>query len=47
VVGAVAGCALGHHLAKKKQQEQQQQLRQPQAPKSAQPPATDSGSTTI
>jgi hypothetical protein len=46
VVGAVAGCAVGHHLAKKKQLEQQQ-LRQPRAPKPAQSPAPDAGSTTV
>jgi hypothetical protein len=36
VVGAAAGCAIGHHLAKKKQQQLQQQ-QQPQ-PQKQQPP---------
>jgi len=32
VVGAAAGCAIGHHLAKKKQQQQQQHQQQQPKP---------------
>jgi hypothetical protein len=38
VLGAAAGCAIGHHVAKKKQQEQQQQQQQPKPrPQQAEP----------
>ncbi len=32
VVGAAAGCVIGHHMAKKKQQQQREQLQQQPAP---------------
>ena len=35
VLGAAAGCVVGHHLAKKKQQQEKQQQQQPEAPRSA------------
>jgi hypothetical protein len=48
VVGAIAGCAVGHHLAKKQQREQRQlQLQPQQAPRPApQQPAPDSRAIT-
>jgi hypothetical protein len=39
VVGAAAGCAIGHHLAKKRQQQQLQPQPKPVQPPPGQPQA--------
>jgi hypothetical protein len=43
VVGGVAGCAVGHHLAKKQQREQRQQRQAAQAPQAVAPAVSPSG----